>query len=72
MFGTALPRALLAALSGIVCLVLVMLSRLYRSVTRTGWIGTVGLALVSGGAVLLALVLWRSDLASPTSLTVES
>ena len=49
-----------------------MLSRLYRSVTRTGWIGTVGLALVSGGAVLLALVLWRSDLASPTSLTVES
>ena len=89
-----------------------MLSRLNRSVTRTAWIGTVGLALVAGGAVgnlldrlissrgvvdfidvgvrssrsyvfnladagvsvgavLLALALWRSDVASPMSLTVE-
>ncbi len=99
-------------LIAIVCLVLVMLARLYRSVTRTGWIGTVGLALVTGGAVgnlidrlissrgvvdfidvgvrssrfyvfnladagvsvgavLLALALWRSEVVSPTSLTVE-
>lgn len=38
-------------LIAVVCLVLVMLSRLYRTVTRTGWVGTVGLALVVGGAV---------------------